>query len=283
MHSYRKPFRLSFSAAAATATATAALLACAAPAMADDAAARPADQSMFGTQTDVVVGISAGLSPRYMGASGTRLQVLPTLNIHRGIFFADSIRGIGAEYQSASGFYIGQAFNYDFGRTDSNSYLRPGSNRLRGMGDVKGAVTSATTVAQQLLPWLSVNAMAELGLDGHKRGNQYQFGLESVVASASKQDTLTTDLGAKLGDRQYNQSYFGVTQTQSANSGFGAYAPGSGIYAYFLTAGWDHVFDKHWASQLVLGGTWYTDKAGNSPIVDRRLAPLVYSALNYTF
>jgi outer membrane protein len=254
----------------------------AAPAKADGNTPQ-ADQSIFGAQTDVILGISAGVSPRYMGASGTHLQVLPTLNIHRGIFFADSMRGIGAEYQSASGFYVGQAFNYDLGRTDNNTYLRPGSNRLRGMGNVKGAITSTTTISQQILPWLSVNAQAEFGLDGHDRGNQYQFGLESAVSSASKIDTLTTDLGAKLGDRQYNQSYFGVTPEQSGNTAFRPYAPDSGIYAYFLTATWDHTFDQHWSSQLVLGGTMYTGKATDSPIVDRKFAPLVYSALNYTF
>jgi outer membrane protein len=266
----------------ATAFAMAAAFLCASPAMADGASS-PAEPSMFGDHTDVTVGLSASLAPRYMGASGTRLQVLPNLSLHRGIFFADTLRGIGAEYQTASGFYIGQAFNYDLGRTDSNSYFRPGSNRLKGMGDVKGAITSGTTISQQILPWLSVNAMAEIGLDGHDRGNQYQVGLESVVSTVSKNDTLTTDFGAKFGDRQYNQSYFGVTQTQSANSGFGGYTPGSGIYAYFLTATWDHAFDKHWTGQLALGGTAYTNKATASPIVGRRIAPLVYTALNYTF
>jgi outer membrane protein len=278
VHAFRKLAHLP----SATTIAFSIVYLLAAPAQADSSTPQ-ADQSIFGSQTDVIVGISAGLSPRYMGASGTHLQVLPTLNIHRGIFFADTIRGIGAEYQSPSGFYGGQAFNYDLGRTDSNSYLRPGSDRLRGMGDVKGAITSTTTISQQILPWLSVNAQAELGLDGHDRGNQYQFGLESVVSSASKNDTLTTDLGAKLGDRQYNQTYFGVTSSQSGNTGFRSYTPNSGIYAYFLSATWDHVLDKHWSSQLVLGGSMYTGKATDSPIVDRKFAPVIYSALNYTF
>lgn len=267
-------------------SAAAAMLACAASAGADGVnnnAAQPAEQSIFGTQTDVTVGLAATLAPRYMGASGTRLQLLPNLNVRRGIFFADTVRGIGAEYQSASGFYVGQAFNYDQGRTDGNSYWRPGSNRLRGMGDVKGAITSGTTIAQQILPWLSVNAMAEFSLDHHRRGNQYQVGLESVTSTASKNDTLTGDLGAKFGDSQYNQSYFGVTPAQSANSGFRAYAPGSGVYAYFVSGTWDHNFDKHWTGQVVLAGTLYTDKATGSPIVERRFTPLLYTALNYTF
>jgi outer membrane protein len=281
--SSRKSFQFSLRLPIAIATATTALFLFSAPAQAEGDTAPQADQSLFGNQTDVVVGVSAGVNPRYMGASGAHLLVLPTISIQRGVFFADSMRGIGAEYQTASGFYIGQAFNYDPGRTDGNSYLRPGSSRLKGMGDVKGAVTATTTVSQQLLPWLSVNAQAEFGLDGHDRGNQYQIGLESVVASASKDDTLTMDVGAKIGDRQYNQTYFGVTQAQSANSGFQRATPDSGIYAYYLSAAWDHAFDKHWSTQLVLGGSFYTGDAADSPIVQRRFAPLVYSAVNYAF
>lgn len=73
-------------------------------------------------QTDVTVSLCTTSAPCYMGASGTRVQVLPNLNVRRGIFFADTVRGIGVEYQSASGFYIGQAFHYDAGRTEGNSY-----------------------------------------------------------------------------------------------------------------------------------------------------------------
>ncbi len=101
-------------------------------------------------------------------------MVLPLVVIHRGMFFADTVRGVGAEFQSASGFYIGQAFNYDFGRSDKTSVFRPGSASLRGMGDVQGTVTSTLTAAQRLTPWLSINAQAEFAL-GDERGDQYQF------------------------------------------------------------------------------------------------------------
>lgn len=265
-----------------SALAIAALLLASTQANADSGEPAQTNQSMFGTETEVVVGLGGGVSPRYMGASAMHLQALPTLALRRGIFFADSTRGIGAEYQTASGFYIGQSFNYDFGRTDSNSFLRPGSDRLRGMGNVKGAITSTLAVAQQIAPWFTLNAQAEFGLDGHDRGNQYQFGVETSTSPTSS-DILTADLVAKLGDRQYNQSYFGVTPTQSANSGFQAYTPGSGIYAYSLAGTWDHKFDKHWASQLILGTTMYTAAATNSAIVQRKFAPILYTAVNYTF
>ncbi len=237
--------------------------------------------NLWGTETDISVGAGAGLDQRYMGARDFRPLLLPMISVSRGIFFIDTIKGAGVQYLSASGFYIGDGFNYDPGRDDENDLWRPGSNNLRGMGDVKGTITNTLTVSQQIVPWLSINAQAEFGLDG-SRGNQYQFGLESVPYHTMK-DSLTLDLDAKMGDSTYNQTYFGVTQAQSSSSGFARYSPGFGIYAYSLTATWKHTFDKHWSTVMLFTGSLYTSKAANSPIVQRKYGITLLPTLNYAF
>jgi outer membrane protein len=237
---------------------------------------------MLGANTDISIGVGAGVDQRYMGGRGLRLEVLPTFEISRGIFFADSLRGAGVQYETKSGFYVSQTFNYDFGRADTNSSFRPGADYLKGMGDVKGTVTTITTVSQRITSWLSVNAQAEFGLDGHERGNQYQFGIESHVLQTGT-DTITADFDVKLGDAKFNQTYFGVTPTQSAGSGFNRYSPGSGIYAYSLAVSWNHMLDKHWATQVVLSGTRYTNKAAESPIVKQNTGIAAFTSVSYTF
>jgi outer membrane protein len=249
---------------------------------ADAVVQHPTISEILGTRTDVSVGVGAEIDQRYMGARDFRFEVLPTFDINRGIFFADSVRGAGMQYQSASGFYASLAFNYDFGRTDQNTFFRPGSDKLRGMGDVKGTVTSTITISQPINPWLSVNAEAEFALDAHKRGNQYLFGFQSNVLR-TEADTITVDLQAKLGDAQYNQTYFGVTPLQNANSGFNRYTPGWGIYAYSLSAIWTHFFDKHWSTELMLGGTRYTNKAADSPVVQQKTGITVFTSVGYAF
>lgn len=238
--------------------------------------------SLWGTKTDISVGVVAGMDQRYMGGKDFRPVVLPLISVSRGIFFADAVKGVGVQYLSASGFYIGDAFNYDPGRDNEDNAFRPGADRLRGMGDVKGTFTNTLTLSQQIVPWLSINAQAELGLDGHERGNQYQFGLESLAYHTAT-DALTLDLDAKMGDGGYNQTYFGVTRSQSLSSGFRHYNPGFGMYAYSLTASWNHTFTKHWTAQLVLGGTLYASKVADSPLVQRRFGIMVLPSVNYAF
>jgi len=59
---------------------------------------------LFGEKTEVTVGLGAAYTPRYLGAKQSRAMLVPTLSIYRGIFFADSMRGLGAEYLTQSGF-----------------------------------------------------------------------------------------------------------------------------------------------------------------------------------
>jgi len=238
---------------------------------------------IFGDKTAISIGMGIGTNSRYMGSRDFGPLIVPMLNVSRGIFFADSVQGLGVQYQSTSGFYVGDAFNYDPGRDNADDWLRPGSDRLQKLGSVKGTITNTLTVSQQIIPsWLSVNAQAELGLDGHVRGNQYQFGLESIVLHQSK-DTLTLDLNAKMGDNQYNQTYFGVTASQSRSAGFARYSPGFGIYAYALTATWNHAFDKHWSAQFIVSGSVYTNKVADSEIVQRAFGLTALPSVSYAF
>lgn len=252
------------------------------PSAALDASTSTDDGGVFGDKTDVTIGMGAGLDQRYMGGRDFRPLLVPMFNVSRGIFFVDGVRGAGIQYQSKSGFYIGDAFNYDQGRDNRNDWLRPGSNYLKNMGSVKGTFTNTLTLSQQVVSWLSVNGQAEIGLDGHQRGNQYQLGLESVPWQR-KSDSLTLDFDVKIGDAQYNQTYFGVSSSQSRSSGFAKYSPGFGIYAYSLSATWDHHFDKHWTGEVILSGNLYPGKVADSDVVQQKYGLTVLPSLSYAF
>ena len=240
------------------------------------------EPSLFGTQTDVSFGLGVGFDQRYMGSRDFRAVVWPEFSVHRGVLFFDTMRGVGVEYQSEGGFYLGEAINYDLGRGIATSVFQPGSTNLSGMGKINGSVTNTLTIAQDLTKWLSVNAQIETALGNSNRGDQFQLGFESILPLNDK-DTLTLDLDAKFGDRQYNQTYFGVTPSQRASSGLSEFAPGRGLYAYLFSGTWKHSFDKNWSTQLIISGSYYTGKADNSPVVERKLGVTAFSSLNYAF
>lgn len=245
-------------------------------------ATQAADVSPWGDHTDVSLGLVAGAVSRYMGSADYRPQLLPLVVVQRGLFFADTTRGLGLQWQSAQGLTLSGALNYDFGRDDRDNASRPGADRLRGMGEVDGATVFDLTLSQALAPWLSLNAEGEWRLAGAQRGTRYRLGLEAIGLHTER-DTLALDLDAHAGDRRFNQTYFGVTDAQSSASGFAPARMDRGLYAYSAALNWLHTFDPHWSSVATLTTTHYTDQVRDSPLLQRATATTAQLALTYSF
>lgn len=252
----------------------------AAHAQADEQAS--SDASIWGESTDVTIGLGASYAPRYMGSKNYTSGLQPLLRIERGIFFLDSEDGLGLQWQSDSGFSASASLGYDYGRADGDSDFRYGSDKLKGMGEVGGATVLKLNASQQLTSWLALNGQAEWRTGGAKRGNQYSLGLESKLLDRDH-DKISWSIDAHAGSGQFNQTYFGVTPEQSANSRFHSFKADSGIYAYSSELSWLHTFDEHWSTVTGVELTHYTDQARNSPIVTKDTTAISYFGVNYTF
>lgn len=240
------------------------------------------ETSIWGDSTDISLGLAASYGPRYAGSKNFTAAPQPTLRIERGIFFLDSEDGLGLQWQSNSGFSASASLGYDYGRADGNSDYRFGSDKLKGMGEVSGASVINLSASQQVLPWLSVYANAELRAAGEKRGNRYGIGIESALYS-SDHDAVFWNVEAHAGDSRYNQTYFGVTPEQSASSRFAAFKADGGIYAYSTELSWLHTFDEHWSTIAGVELTHYTDQVRNSPLITKDTSPTTYVGVNYNF
>ncbi|HVI56045.1 MAG TPA: MipA/OmpV family protein [Luteibacter sp.] len=228
------------------------------------------------------VGVAAVNAPRYAGSSRDRVQFLPVASVAKGPWFADTLRGIGAQYQTDGGFSISEAFHYDFGRVDRDSNLRPGSKSLRGMGDVPGSIVSRTIVAQQLNAMLSMSAEAEYSLKDGTRRARYRTGVQLALIQREA-DMLTLNVDVHGGNAAFNRAYFGVSSAQSARTRFATYRAAGGLYAYSSSLNWTHVFSPRWSSNVVVSGVRYSGQVDDSPIVARRTALTSAVAMNYSF
>ncbi|WP_343045184.1 MipA/OmpV family protein [Pseudomonas atagonensis] len=238
--------------------------------------------SIWGDTTDVSFGLGASYTPRYMGSKNYTSAVQPMLRVERGVFFLDSVDGLGVQWQSNSGFSTSASVGYDYGRADGDSSYRHGSEELKGMGEVRGATVLNLNASQQITSWLSLNAQAELRVAGEKRGDRYSFGFESTFLD-SDHDKVTWSVDGHAGSGQFNQTYFGVTQAQSATSRFASYKADEGVYAYSTELSWLHVFDEHWSTTAGIELVHYTDQVKNSPIVSDDTTATSYVGVNYIF
>lgn len=235
-------------------------------------------------QSDSVfsLGLGAAISPEYLGAKDSRVQPVPMVYIKQGPFYLDSLRGLGYRYDTDSGLFFGQALNWDPGRADHKSDSRPGANRLRGMGTIKGALVTSAEVGYSFAPWLAVRAEGEFALTERDRGNRYTLGLEGGLYSGSKNEVWYS-VNAHFSDRRFARTYFGVSPSQNAATSFARYTPDRGLYAYSASLNWEHRFTKHWSVLFSVNAVNLVGDAEKSPIVQERLNSFVLGAINYTF
>ena len=204
------------------------------------------------------VGAKIGVAPRYLGSDKSHIAVAPDFTFTDGTFFADSERGLGAQYQNGDGFTASAALNYDLGRTEKNSIYRPGSKELKGMGRVKGSALANVGVSQEITPWLTVSGDVNVPFAGQKhRGQDFRLGVSSALPMGDS-DQLILSADALGGSSNFNRTYFGVTPEQSARSGYRAHKTKAGIYGYSAGAGWEHQFDENWTTGANLGVTRLT-------------------------
>lgn len=235
------------------------------------------------------VGVTAGVTPRYLGSDKSHIAVAPDFTFTDGTFFADSERGLGAQYQGDAGFTASAALNYDPGRTEKNSLYRPGSKgltgskELKGMGRVKGSALANVGVSQEITPWLTVSGDVNVPFAGQKhRGQDFRLGVSSALPMGDS-DQLILSADALGGSSNFNRTYFGVTPEQSARSGYRAHKTKAGIYGYSAGAGWEHQFDENWTTGANLGVTRLTGKAGDSPIVKKKTSATATATVRYNF
>jgi len=91
--------------------------------------------------TAVSVGLGVAYMPRYAGSDEHVVAALPVLTVTTPWGgFIDGVQGIGYRHRLGDTFFASAALSYDPGRTDANEKFKPGSNQLKGMGDIKASV-----------------------------------------------------------------------------------------------------------------------------------------------
>lgn len=248
--------------------------------MAQQAAEAPAPK-----ENVLKLGIGAVMATRYPGSDERAFGAGPTFDytMTNG-FFISMIRGIG--YGSTVGdFSYSAALGYRPGRKEKSATFFPastGSSQLAGMGSIKNSATLVLNGGYVVAKWLSVNAMIETPLTARETGTRMKLGASSPLYQTST-DRVAFNVHTSIGDSKHMQSWFGVTEEQSANSGYTAYKPKSGFYEVGTSVSWSHQFNSQWGIYSAIGAHNFIGDAGKSPITKRKLTPTAAVQINYLY
>ncbi|MGY5956445.1 MipA/OmpV family protein [Kosakonia sp. BK9b] len=235
--------------------------------------------------TALTLGGGVNVAPRYSGSDKSHATTALVLDYSMANgFFISSTRGIG--YGNTLGkLNFSAALSYRAGRKDHNAdsgSVSSGSDELRGMGDVKGSAIGVPTLGYKVAGWLNLQLQAEVPLSERSNGTALHFGITSPLYTSAK-NSVTLALTGNWGTSQYMQTYYGVSASQSAASGFAQYDAGSGMYAYDMNIDWTYKLTPDWSIVTTAGYTQLTGDARNSPIVQRKSSPTGSLMVTYSF
>lgn len=229
------------------------------------------------------VGGGVAYLPRYAGSKEYRVTPLVDASFtFRNGFFIDGTQGAGFRFRLTDHFFVTTSAGMDPGRKDQDDVARPGSDLLKGMGDIKPSVLVNVGLG------VKIGQRADIGLMASKPVNHADYGMSyhltgHVLAWRGVNDSIDLDAALHYGNDKYNQTYFGVTAMQAANTHFQKYSPGAGLNAASAGVAWTHHFGEHWMTRLSASGVRYLKDVADSPIVQKKTGYLASASVDYRF
>lgn len=143
---------------------------------------------------------------------------------------------------------------------------RPGSEDLRGLGEVKATALVSASGSLALGP-VSLTGALRQAVSSH-RGTLAELGL-SMPLKLHRHATLTVSPGVTWADRRHMEAYFGVTPAQSAASGYTAFDAGAGVKSQHLVLDFEMALSRWWYVNAMLRTARLAGDAADSPITQR--------------
>ena len=231
------------------------------------------------------VGVAAVSTSTYLGSPNRVTVPAPDLGLSYrtrdwGHIDLDGRSGLSWNAEVGA-FWGGVLLGVDPGRKErqpSGGFPVPGDARLKGMGDIRSSAQVGAMAGYGPVGAMVLKSVGSRGSEGA------QFSLLARHAMpVGDRLTVTVDASATWADRKMMQAYFGVTPTQSAASGFAAYAPKSGLEKADLALGAEYKITDHWTVKGNIGATRLLGDARHSPIVSKPTVATVGAGVAYQF
>ncbi|WLI90201.1 MipA/OmpV family protein [Massilia sp. R2A-15] len=270
------------------------------------AAQTPALNRMPDGSRDLYLGLGAASAPRYEGASARKVSAWPVVQFEwsNGVFVSGASAGMhlssepSLEYGPLLALQPRRNDNGSAGGIGGVDSARPpalisppmiaqratrGGDGLAGMDPIATRVQAGAFLNLALTPRLRLTNNLLAGSGNARKGATWSAGLQHVAAGLPAHHTVALSAGLTLANHAHGQAFFGVSEAESARSGYPAYRAGAGIEDFHLGARWNWALAPAWLVTSNLQATRLAGSAKDSPLVQRPTNLTVSTALAYRF
>jgi outer membrane protein len=215
------------------------------------------------------VGMALMSQPKYPGSNETRMGPMPTFNFTKGRWQLGALPGagvpLGASYtlqqEGPWRFGVGVGTSFDKPRTANNGSQQSNLGEIRQstLGSLTGSYTEGAVTA-------SASIIGDIG--GNQQGTRVLLDV-MLKSKPMNKWVFSAGPGITVMDRQYAQTYYGVSSAQSASSGYATYQASAGINVLRIGAGADYELTRDWRLGAKFNVSKLQGDAASSPIAEK--------------
>lgn len=216
------------------------------------------------TQSDweVTAGGGALILPEYEGSDEYEVLPVPYLDAsYKDILTFNPFEGLRYNVFREGGLTLGPGLGVDFGREDDEG------DRLNGMGDIDPTLEGQFFVNYEVGKSSAEITFAQDLLDGHD-GYTVEAELGHAIVIPSTYAFVRPSISTTYASDNYMSSYFGVSNTQSNNSGNPAYNADAGFKDVSLNLFASMPITEKWSINGLAGYSRLIGDAADSPVVE---------------
>lgn len=221
--------------------------------------------------TDINLGIAALIAPSYEGSDKQKFYLLPFASVvwSNGVFLAPG--EIGLRLPSPQHLQYGPLLSYEL---QPNSTDRNASSSL--------VLTPGAYFNYRLDHRLGFRSRLDYGAGTQHQGIRLNLASWFSMPLAPHQN-LSAEVGLTLANKNYMQSYFGISPEQTLNSGLPTYAATAGIKNTYLQVGWNMELSPKYdfSTRLSINRLW--GSAASSPLTTKTNTVSLISSMTYHY
>ena len=227
---------------------------------------------------DVTLGGGAVVEPRYEGSKHYILNPIPYVAIRYDDLFSIGVDGIRWNVIHSKGLHVGPLLSYSGGRSTGDDVL------LQNLDNIQSSINAGAFATYKLghFEFLAQAQQAVLhehnGLFG-KIGVTYQEPFPLFHRKA----ILEFGPQIEFANRQYENTWFGITQAESLRSGLREFSPGAGVKDLGLQTSLTLQYSPHILFRGVLNVKELLGDAADSPLTTGKTQFFVGLGVGYKF
>jgi len=259
----------------------------------------PATNPMPDGSHDMYAGLGVVSRERYEGAANSKTSVLPVLQVQwsNGIFISGMSAGMHLSLDPTLEF--GPLVSLHPRRDESGTggivdgvgvaAMLPLVARIRsdtplaGMPHVATRVEGGVFLNYYLNPAWRLTSSVLIGSGNERDGARMALGVQRLAVAIAPQHMVSFNAGLTLVNRDYNQSYFGVSENEAWSSGNPVFRPGGGLKDVHVGARWNWALGPSWMLTTNVQATRLIGNIRHSPLVERPTNVTVSTAFAYRF